>query len=330
MLPTVLITNDVPDDHLAPLAGVADVIKGSNGFSPMPREEIIKLAPSLSGIINQAELRVDEELLDAGSKLSIIANMAIGADNLDTTLMAERGVWATNVPDAFTESTADHTFGLLLAVARRLVPADNYVRSGQWIHDGFQPGKWDGMELCGKTIGIVGFGKIGRAVARRAEAFGMKVIMNSPSQTDQPTYRELHVLLAEADVVSLHVPLLPQTRRLINSNRLRQMRPGSILINMARGPVVDEAALIDVLASGHLAGAGLDVFEQEPRVGEALFGMQHVVMSPHVGGGTRESRRSGRLLCTENIALVLQGKPPRTPLNQPVGALSVSLLPNAE
>ncbi len=312
-LPLVLITNAVPPEVLAPLAGVAEVILGPGGGDLMPRDEVLRLAPRLSGIINQAELRVDAELLDAAPRLQVVANVAIGVDNLDLPLLRARGIVATNVPEAFTESTADCAIGLMLAVARRLVEADRFVRAGQWR--GFQPGRWDGLLLAGKTLGLVGYGRIGQAVERRALAFGLRVIHFDPrSDGSAPGYRPLEDLLAESDLVSLHVPLTPDTHRLLDAARLGRMKRGACLLNVARGRVVDESALVAALESGHLAGAGLDVFEDEPRVHPALLQMPQVVLTPHLGGGTRESRAEARRLCAENVAAVLRGRPPLTPV----------------
>ncbi len=308
----VLNTNCVPEAHLAPLADLATITQGHAGLDPMPREEVLQLAPKLDAIINQGELRVDAELLDAAPQLKVIANVAIGTNNLDPSLMAERGVWATNVPDAFTESAADCTLALLLSVARRISEADRFVRAGQWSL--FQPGIWDGMELSEKVLGIVGYGKIGKSVATRARAFGMQIIFHDPCDKTHSEYRELDALLGESDVVSLHVPLLDSTHHLLNAERLASMKPGALLINMARGPVVDEAALVESLRSGHLAG--LDVFEEEPEVHPGLMEMPNVVMTPHIGGGTRESRQAARLLCAQNVAAVLKGDPPLTPINK--------------
>jgi glyoxylate reductase len=213
----VLITNHVPDDHLEPLLGLAEIIKGPSGGPMCSRAEVLALAPELFAIINQHELTVDHELLAAAPNLRIVANVAIGYNNLDINALNEAGVWGTNCPGVFAESAADHTLALLLSVARRVTEADAYVRSGQWAKDGFQPGPWDGMLLDGKTIGIVGFGQIGRAVAKRAEAFGMRIIFHNTTGHDDPRYRPLESLLAEADVVSLHVPLQPRTHHLRNA-----------------------------------------------------------------------------------------------------------------
>ena len=313
----VLITNAVPADALSPLDELARVIQGPAGGPTMPREAVLELAPTLHGIINQAELRVDAELLDAAPKLKIVANVAIGVDNLDLDLMARRGVWASNVPDAFVASTADCAMALMLSLLRRIPPADAYVRAGRWPGDGFQPGVWDGALLAGKTLGIIGYGRIGQAVAKRARAFDMRVIHHSRGRSDDPDYRSLDALLGQADVVSLHTPLTESTHHLIDAARLARMKPGAWLINMARGPVAHEEAVVAALRSGQLAGAALDVFEFEPRAHPALLEMPNVVLTPHIGGGTDESRAQARRLCAENIAAVLRGQPPLTPVNDP-------------
>ena len=313
-MPKVLITSTLPQGVLEPLRGLAEVIQGPESRDFMPRSQVLSLAPELDAIINQTELRIDAELLDRAPKLKIVANVAAGIDNLDLPLMAERGVWGTNAGDVFVESTADCTLGMLLCLVRRLAEGDRFIRSGGWKR--FEIEVWDGMLLRGKTLGIVGYGRTGRAVAKRAGAFGMEVIHTRRTDTGEAGYRALDALLAEADFVSLHTPLTPQTHHLMDAERLGRMKRGAFLINMARGPVVDETALVAALEGGHLGGAGMDVFEYEPKVHPALLRMPNVVMSPHLGGATHESRRAARLLCTENVALVLRGKRPRTPVNE--------------
>jgi glyoxylate reductase len=318
-LPLVLITNTVPAEALAPLKGVARVELGPAGGDLMPRAEVLRLAPGLAGIVNQAELKVDQELLEQAPRLQIVANVAIGVDNLDLALMRRHGVYATNVPHAFVEATADYTLGALLALGRRLHDADRYVRAGEW--KGFQPGLWDGVLLEGKVLGLVGYGAIGRAVAQRARGFGLRVIHHQRTPSDDPAHVPLDRLLAEADFVSLHLPLNQDSHGLINASRLARMKRGSYLINAARGRVVDEAALVAALQSGHLAGAALDVFEHEPRVHPALLGMRNVLLSPHLGGGTHESRHRARFHCVSDVARVLAGLKPVSALNDPVPRL---------
>lgn len=311
----VLVTNHVPAEALEPLSGLAAIVHGPAGGNLMSRAEVLALAPELDAIINQAELRVDAELLERAPRLKIVANVARGHDNLDLELMARRGVWATNAGDAFVESTADATLALILAVTRRVVEADRFVRQGEW--SGFQPGRWDGMLLSGRTLGILGYGAIGRAVRRRAEAFGMRVIFHRRKVTPDSAQRGLEEVIAQSDILSLHCSLTPQTRGLLDETRLRQMKPGAVLVNMARGAVVREEALVAALESGHLAGAGLDVFEREPEVHPHLLTMKQVVLTPHLGGGTRESRAAARRACAEDVAAVFLGRSPLHALNRP-------------
>ncbi len=317
MMNKVLITNAVPPDVLEPLAGLAQVIQGPAGGRLMSRESVLRYAYELDGIINQAELNVDKELLDAAPRLKVVANVAIGVNNLDLDLMAQRGVWATNVPDAFVASTADCTLALILNLLRKINAADRYVRSGQWLHDGFQPGIWDGLLLAGKMLGVIGYGRIGKAVAQRARAFDMRVTYHNSTPSEHDAYRSLDDLMAEADVISIHTPLTARTHHLINAARLERMKPGAFLINMSRGAVVHEEALVDALQDGKIAGAALDVFEFEPEVHPALLQMENVCLTPHIGGGTRESRWAARRLCAQNIAAVLQGNRPITAVNNP-------------
>lgn len=312
--PVVLITNTVASEALAPLEGWTRVIQGPGNGDLMPRAAILEWAPCLSGIINQAELRIDRALLDAAPRLRIVANVAIGTDNLDLDLMTQRKVWASNTPQAFAGAAADCAMALYLCLARRIPECDRHVRSGAWR--GFQPGRWDGVLLAGKTLGIIGYGAIGRAVARRARAFGMRVVYHNRTGSNHPAYRTLPNLLAESDFVSLHTPLNAESRHLMNTRNFGLMKSGAYLINLGRGKVVEEKALVKALQSGHLAGAALDVFENEPAVHPALMRMNNVVLTPHIGGGTQESRFQARLLCARNVAAVLQGKPPLTPVNR--------------
>lgn len=317
-LPLVLITNAVPAAVLAPLEGIARVVQGPSGGDLMPRAEVLRLAPELAGIVNQTELKVDAELLERAPKLKVVANVAIGINNLDLPLMQRHGVYATNVPHAFVESTADYTLGALLALARRIPESETYVRAGRWRS--FQPGVWDGTLLDGKTLGLVGYGAIGQAVARRARGFGLRILFHQRTAVEHPEYRPLDRLLQESDVVSLHLPLNADSDRLITAARLAQMKRGTFFVNASRGRIVDEAALVAALQSGHLAGAALDVFENEPAVHPALPALRNVVLTPHIGGGTHESRYRARLHCVSDVARVLSGQRPLNALNAPIGA----------
>lgn len=316
-LPLVLITNAVPADVLAPLAGIARVVQGPSGGDLMSRAEVLRLAPGLAGIVNQTELKVDAELLERAPNLKVVANVAIGVNNLDLPLMQRHGVYATNVPHAFVESTADYTLGALLALVRRIPESEVYVRAGRWRS--FQPGVWDGTLLDGKTLGLVGYGAIGQAVARRARGFGLRILFHQRTPLDHPEYRTLDRLLQESDVVSLHLPLNADSDRLVTAARLAQMKRGAFFVNASRGRIVDESALVAALQSGQLAGAALDVFENEPAVHPALPTLRNVVLTPHIGGGTRESRYRARLHCVSDVARVLSGQRPLNALNAPVG-----------
>jgi len=311
-LPKVLITNTVSPEEIKPLEGLAELIMGPSDGNLMPRDKVLALAPDLTGIINQAELKVDQELLDQAPKLKIVANVALGYDNLDVETMARRGVWATNVTDCFYLDTAEFTMGLLISLTRRIAEADRFVRAGKWNQ--FQPGIWDGMELRGKTLGIVGYGRIGKALARRARAFDMNILLHRRTTVNSPEYSSLDKLLNEADIVTVHTPINEDSLQLFNRHRFNQMKRGAFFINVARGPVVVETDLVEALQSCHLAGAALDVFEQEPTVHPALLTMDNVILTPHIAGGGTQSRFRARRLCAENIASVLQDKPPLTPV----------------
>lgn len=313
ILPVVLVTNTVPADVLAPLGNFARVIMGPTDGNLMERAEVLRLAPELTGIVNQAELRVDRELLERAPRLRIVANVAMGTDNFDLQSMREHGVYATNIPNLFAEAVADYTLGVMLMVTRRLHEADRYVRSGQW--NSFQPGVWDGPLLRGKTLGLVGYGAIAQIVAARGSAFGLKCIHHGRTPSHHDGYRTLDRVLAEADIVSIHLPLTIETQMLIDARRLGQMKKGAWLINVSRGRVVDEAALVAALQSGHLAGAALDVFANEPQLHPALPQMKNVVLTPHIAGGTVESRHAARLFCFENIARTLAGQSPLNIVN---------------
>jgi glyoxylate reductase len=306
--PLVLVTRRYPADLLAALDPHAETLMPGDDLGALGVDHVRAHGPRLAAIINQGELSIDGGLLAATPRLRIVANAAIGVNNFVPDAMRARAVWGTNTPEAFVDATADCTLGLLLTLARRLGEGERFVRAGRWTS--FAPGAWDGVLLRGRTLGIVGYGRIGQAVAVRAAPFGLRVIHHSRRDAGAAGWRPLDALLAEADFVSLHVPLTPATRGLVDARRLALMKPGARLINMARGPVVDEPALIAALQSGRLAGAALDVFADEPHVPEALRTMENVVLTPHVGGGSHEGRRLAQAQCIENVRRVLAGGPP--------------------
>lgn len=257
--------------------------------------------------------QVDKELLAKGQRLKVVAVYAVGYNNVDVAAAAARGIVVTNTPDALTETTADLTWGLMLAVARRIQEGERLLRAGQWR--GWAPTGLLGSDVYGKTLGLIGMGRIGRAVARRAVCFGMRTFYHSrhplSAEEEQALHAgrlPLHELLRLADFVSLHVPLTPETFHLIGAAELALMKPTAYLINTARGPLVDERALAEALIQRRIAGAALDVFEEEPRVHQALLGLSNVVLSPHLGSATQETRIKMGMMMIENITAVLEGK----------------------
>ena len=269
-------------------------------------------------VVNPSNLLLTPDLLDDAPSLWIVANVARGYDNIDPFDLARRGIWATNVPDAFTNPTADVTIGLLLMVVRHLEQGAASVRRGEWST--VVPGEWDGFVLAGKTLGIIGYGQIGQAVAVRARAFGMRVVYTQRQRvpTSPDTYLPLGDLLIQSDVISLHAPLTPATRHLLNADRLATMKQGAVLINTGRGGLVDQDALIDALERGHLGGAGLDVVEAEPFVPARLRQMTNVVITPHLAGSTVESHATAQDQAMEHVIAVLSGERPTSALNNPV------------
>lgn len=256
---------------------------------------------------------LDAEVLDAAPSLRVVANYAVGYNNIDLDAARSRGVIVTNTPDVLTEATADLTWALLFAVARRVAEGDHFMRAGTW--GGWEPTQMLGADVFGKTLGIMGMGRIGRAVAERARGFTMPVLYWSrrpvpvPGPDNQCLWAPFEEVLARADFLSLHVPLTPETHHLMSAGALRQMRPTAFLINTSRGSVVDEGALVDALSEGRLAGAGLDVYEREPELHPALLRLPQVVVLPHLGSATLSTRVRMGMMCIENIQAVLEGRP---------------------
>ncbi|MDX6442460.1 MAG: glyoxylate reductase [Gaiellaceae bacterium] len=255
---------------------------------------------------------VDDSVLDRLPSLKLVANYGVGYDNVDAEACRARGVAVTNTPGVLDAATADLTIALLLAVRRRVVEGDALVRAGRW-GTSWSEGPFLGRDLSGATLGIVGLGRIGAAVARRARAFDMRVLFHRRSHTDDPDYRELEDLLREADVVSLHTPLTAETKGLITRERLALIRDGATLVNTARGAIVDEDALVAELVAGRIS-AGLDVFVHEPRVPEALLTLPNVVLTPHVGSATMETRAAMTRIVVDNVLALEHGEPLLTPV----------------
>ena len=274
----------------------------------MPHDELVSRVPGKHALVTMVTDTIDRAVIDAGTDLRIIANVAVGYNNIDVAAAASRGIIVTNTPDVLTDSTADFTMALLLAVTRRLGEGERMVRRGGW--KGWAFDQLLGMQLQGKQLGIVGFGRIGRAVASRAEAFGMTIVHTSRPGQGMPLDR----LLATSDVVSLHVPLSPETRHLIGQAELARMKRSAYLINTTRGPVVDEAALAWALKSRLIAGAALDVYEREPDVHPDLLTLENVVLAPHLGSATTDTRTAMADLAARNVVAVLAGQLPLTPV----------------
>jgi glyoxylate reductase len=272
---------------------------------PPSRDELLEHVAGKDGLMLMLTDRVDDELLDAaGPQLRVVANYAVGIDNIDLDACRRRGVVVSNTPDVLTEATAELTIALILALLRRVAEGDRLIRRGeQWI---WAPNLMLGQGLASLTLGLVGYGRIGRAVAVLAEAHGMRV-----THTTRSSGVRLGELLATADVVSLHLPLSEETRKLIDADALARMKASAVLVNTSRGPIVDEAALVDALSSGRIAGAALDVFEHEPEVHPGLLGLENVVLVPHLGSATLATREAMGMLCVEALrAVLLEGRAP--------------------
>jgi glyoxylate reductase len=263
---------------------------------------------------------MDGEVMDAAEDLRVIANMAVGYDNVDVQAAGKRGVVVTNTPGVLDETTADVAFMLLLAAARRLGEGERLVRAGRW--EWWGPKLLMGRDVWGKRLGIVGLGRIGQAVARRARGFGMEVLYHNRSRQEEAErelgarYTDLDDLLRTADFVSIHTPLTPETTHLIGADELDDMKPEAVLVNTSRGPVVDEAALAEALAARRIFAAGLDVYENEPEVHPKLLELENVVLAPHIGSASVETRDKMAALAAENLAAVLRGESPKTPVQE--------------
>jgi glyoxylate reductase len=288
----------------------------------IPRDELLRRIKDKEGLVCLLTERIDDGLLHAAPKLRIASNIAVGFDNIDVAACTRRGVVATNTPGVLDETTADFAWTLMMAVARRVGEGEALARSGHW--KGWDLDQLVGTDVWGKILGVVGFGRIGRAMARRASGFQMKVLysdaVRAPENVEKELhaeYREFNALLAEADFVSVHVPLLPETRGLFNARKFAGMKPTAFLINTARGPVVDEAALVQALETGKIAGAALDVFENEPFIHPGLK-RGNVVLAPHIASASRETRTKMACMAAHNVVAFFTGQRPPNMLNPEV------------
>ncbi len=332
MKPPILVTKRVYQEAVDYLSQHCDVdYQGSDqGLSP---EQLLQRAQGKLAIVSQLTDKLDASLIQALGSVRIIANVAVGYDNIDVPAATRAGIMVTNTPDVLTETTADFAFTLMLAASRRLVEAHEYVHAGLWS-------KWTidllvGRDIHARTLGIFGMGRIGQAVARRARGFSMRVLYSDVEAASPEIEQELGLervsaeqLLRESDFVSLHVPLRESTRHLIGAKELRLMKPTAVLVNTARGPVVDEAALVEALENGVITGAGLDVFEREPEVHPGLLKLPNVVVAPHIASASVDTRRRMCMMAAENAVAALEGRRPPHLLNPelwppPAGAPAV-------
>jgi len=318
----ILVTGNLPAEVMDPLRKKYEVEAHAED-RPMERQQLLSRIGDRDGLLCMITDAVDEELLGRAPRLKMIANMGVGYNHIDIAAATRRGIPVSNTPGVLTDATADLAFTLILAVARRVVEGDRRVREGKFKL--WAPFLFLGREVSGKTLGIVGFGRIGRAVARRAAGFGMRVLYHNRSRLDQAEERDLGVeyaeqdeLLRTSDFVSLHVPLSDETRHLLGRRELGLMKPTSYLINTSRGPVVDEAALVEALRDRRIEGAGLDVYENEPMLTPGLAALDNAVLLPHVGSATVETRAKMARMAAENLLSALRGERPAHVVNPEV------------
>jgi glyoxylate reductase len=319
--PKVFATHQLFDDARQILDTNCDVEYWSKEQRP-PREEVLRRVKDKEGLVCLLTEKVNDELLRVAPKLRIASNVAVGYDNIDVDTCTKRGVVATNTPGVLDETTADFAWTLMMAVARRLAEGEQLARSGNW--KGWNLDQLCGADIWGKTLGLVGFGRIGRAVARRALGFHMKVIytdaVRAPAEVAKSLhveFRDMNALLAESDFISLHVPLMPETRGLFDSPKFHRMKPTAFLINTSRGPVVEEAALVAALDAKKIAGAALDVYENEPFIHPGLK-RPNVVLAPHLASASLETRTKMAVMAANNVIALFQGQMPPNMLNPSV------------
>lgn len=321
--PKVFVTREIPERGLRIIKEHFDAEVWED-YAPPPKNVIIQKAAGVDALVSLLSDKIDSEIFDAAPNLKIVAQLAVGYDNIDVKEATKRGIYVTNTPGVLTETTADFAWALLMAVARRVVEADKYVRSGKW-KVGWHPSMLLGRDVYGATLGIVGLGRIGQAVAKRAKGFNMRVLYYDVRRRRdlekklKLEYVDLETLLRNADFVSIHVPLMDTTYHLINERRLRLMKKTAYLINNSRGPVIDEKALYKVLKEGSIAGAALDVFEQEPTPQDnPLLTLDNVVAAPHISSGSHETRSKMAEMVAENLVAFFEGRVPPNLVNMKV------------
>ncbi len=320
----IFVTRKIPGEHLEKLKEEGHEVVVSEFSRPLTGEELVERVKGVDAILSLLTDRIDGDLMDAaGPQLKIISNYAVGFDNIDVKGATDRGIVVVNTPsDEVNEAVAEHTWALILALARRIVESDEAVRRGGY--KGWEPDIFIGTNIIGKTLGIVGLGRIGSMVARRAKGYNMTVLYNKHDPDPEAeaelgvTFASLAELLAKSDFVSLHVPLTDETRHMINAETLAKMKKGSFLINTARGPIVDERNLAEALKSGHLAGVALDVFDNEPNIDPELLAMPNTITTPHIASATLEARNKMGEMAVEAILDTLEGEKPTAIVNEEV------------
>lgn len=318
----VFVTRKIPGNALDKLTSSVHEVVISEFDRPLTAEEFLEKAKGADAILTLLTDKINGEVIEAiGPQLKIISNYAVGFDNINVDEVAEKGVLVTNTPsDEVNEAVAEHTWALILSLTRRIVESDEAVRRG--AYKGWEPGVFLGRNLIGKTLGIIGLGRIGSMVTRRAKGYNMRVLYNKRSPDPEAEkelgveFADLDKLLAESDYVSLHVPLTDETQGMINKDTLHKMKKGAYLINTARGPIVKEQDLVDAIREGHLGGAGLDVYENEPNINPELIGMENVVLTPHTASATWEAREKMGELAVDAILKVLSGEKPENLVNE--------------
>jgi glyoxylate reductase len=314
MKPKVLVTRKLLPDTLVYLEKHARV-EGGRKTGGLSREELKQKIRDKDGLFCLLVDRIDREVISAGRRLRIIANCAVGFDNIDVGFAREKGILVTNTPGVLTEATADLTWALILAVARNIPQADRFTKERRF--KGWELDLFLGREVSGRRLGIIGLGRIGKAVAERARAFRMEVVYYDPHRPDEEeergcgvAYLPLDELLSTADIVTIHTSLNPQTHHLLSAEKLKLIKKTAILVNVARGPIVDEAALAKALARGELWGAGLDVYEREPEIEDRLLRLENIVLLPHIGSATYETRSRMAMAAARNLVQGLRGERP--------------------
>jgi len=320
-MPKIFVTRKIPEAGINLLKEKGYEVEVSDFDRVLPREQLLGKIKGADAVLALLTDKINAEFFDAaGPQLKVVANYAVGYDNIDVPEAKKRGIIVTNTPDVLTESVAEHAIALMFALAHRIVESDQFMRDGKYA--GWAPMLFLGNDMAGKTVGLVGLGRIGSTVAKRLkQGFDMKIMYFDVHRNEDLekeyglVYANLETVLRKADFVSIHVPLLPATRHLIGEAQLKMMKKGAYLINTSRGPIVDEKALVEVLTNGVIRGAGLDVYEEEPKMAPGLAELDNIVITPHTASATEETRGAMSELAAKNIIEVLEGREAITPIN---------------